>query len=65
MRWVAARIPLSPSFGRSPEIQLSEGNDFAIVVVVENSDWYEGVLSSVYRLLQGLQSVKHLNIKEH
>ena len=27
-RWVGARIPLSPSFGRSKEFQCSEGNDF-------------------------------------
>ena len=65
VRWVVARIPVSPSFGGSTEIRLSEGNDFAIVVVLENSNWYERVLSSVYRLLQGLESVMQLKIKEH
>lgn len=28
VRWVGARIPLSPSFGRSKEFQSSEGNYF-------------------------------------
>lgn len=51
---VGARIPLSPSFGRSKEFQCSKGNDFEAVVVVEEGDWYEDVLRPVYRLFQGL-----------
>lgn len=65
MKWVAARIPLTPSFDGSTESQLSEGTDFAVVVLLQNSDCYEDALSSVYRLLQGVQSLKQLNIKEH
>lgn len=28
----------------SKEFQLSEGNDFGVVLVVEKDDWYEDVL---------------------
>ena len=64
VRWEAVRIPLSPSFGRSIEFQLSEGNDFEVMVAVEKGDWYEDVLRLVYRLLQGLRAMKQLNLKE-
>lgn len=64
VRWVVIRTPLSPSFGRNTEFHLSEGNDFEVVVVVEKGDWYKEVVKLLYRLLQGLQAVKQLNIKE-
>lgn len=42
---------MSLSFGRSIEIQLSEGNDFGVMEAVEKDDLYEDVLRLVHRLL--------------
>lgn len=57
-RRVAARLPLSPSFGRSTEPPLSEGNGFDGVVLLEISGCYEDVMRSVYRALQGLHCLE-------
>lgn len=40
----SAWAPIHPCEVGSKEFQLSEGNDFGVVLVVEKDDWYEDVL---------------------